>query len=260
MGEEEKEKKKEEIKRMIRKLIEIRYDVQDVRKRSFSRLKSVGEVEGIEPRLLKKLEEQIRKKVDLLVKESFGDEKILEWLRSIRGLGPIMAGGLLAYFDIKRSKHVSSFWKYAGLHVEDGFAPRMRKGTKVGFNPKAHWFMWLVGGQLLKFKNPVYVPIYEDAKIREEMKLHYPTKDPKNCPLYEPCKRALEEAAKRKGRKPKPPPCKLHIHQRALRKMEKEFLKDFWLKWRQFSGLPISEPYWEWKTKGGGGTQGGNKQ
>lgn len=40
-----------------------------------------------------------------------------EWLSKVTGIGPIIAGGLLAWVDITRCTYVGNLWKYAGLAV-----------------------------------------------------------------------------------------------------------------------------------------------
>lgn len=37
------------------------------------------------------------------------------WSRSITGVGPVMAAGLLAYIDIERARTAGAIWRYAGL-------------------------------------------------------------------------------------------------------------------------------------------------
>lgn len=92
-------------------------------------------------------------------------------------------------------------------------------------------------------KNPTYLPIYLEARRRETEKLGNPIKNPTNCPHYAECVKALVGKAGRLGKKPKPPPCRLHIHLRALRKMVKRFLADLWAEWRKMEGLPVTDPY-----------------
>lgn len=43
-------------KEKVRNLLEVYYDVQDVRLRSFNRLRQIGEVKGVNPNILKDLE------------------------------------------------------------------------------------------------------------------------------------------------------------------------------------------------------------
>ncbi len=65
----------------------------------------------------------------------------------------------------------------------------------------------------------------------------------KDCPMYEECVEDINAKADRADREPKVPPCAYHIDQRARRVMEKEFLKDLWIRWRKIEGLKVRESY-----------------
>ena len=47
-----------------------------------------------------------------------------DWLQTIKGVGPVIAGWLLAEFDIEIASTVSKMWQYAGMN------PGMVKGKK----------------------------------------------------------------------------------------------------------------------------------
>ncbi|MEM4204095.1 MAG: hypothetical protein QXS54_08515 [Candidatus Methanomethylicaceae archaeon] len=224
----------------IRQLVEIYYDVQDVRIRSFNRLRTVGEVEGVHPDRLKELEQEIKKYIQGKIEDL---PIYYRYLEGVKGLGPILCGGLISYFDPYKAEHASSFWRYAGLHAKDGKAIKRRKGEKTDFNPKLRTLCWKVGRSFLMSGNEEYRAIYEEARRKEREKLNHPEDDPKNCPHYKECLHSLLGRSLRTGRDVKTPPCKLHIHQRAMRKMIKRFLADFWSEWRKIEGLPVSEPY-----------------
>jgi transposase len=207
----------DEERRRIRKLVEIYYDVQKTRLQSYNRLLSVGEVKGVSIEYLKKLEREIKKYIQSEVK----DVPIYrEFLSSVKGIGPVLAGGLIAYFDPYKAEHPSSFWRYAGLHVVDGEAPRRTRGQRVDWNPRARTLCWKIGKALIRSRSPFYSEIYYEAKRKESEKLRHPEEDPRNCPHYEACIKRLK-----RGR----PPCKLHIDMRAMRKMVKRFLLHLWL-------------------------------
>ena len=230
----------EEVRKKIRALVEIYYDTQDVRIRSYNRLRTVGEVEGVHPERLKKLEQEIR----LYIENALEGIPIYEkFLKHIKGIGPILAGGLISNLDPHKAKHVSSFWRYCGLHVKDGKAPKRRKGKKLDFNVKMRTLMWKVGDSFIKHRTPKYREIYDQAKKKENEKLGYPLENPENCPYYNECIKSIINKASRTGKTPKKPPCKLHIDLRARRKMVKRFLADLWVEWRKLEGLPVSEPY-----------------
>ena len=73
-------------------------------------------------KLLLKSEEESIAVLDKIVKQHPMWDRFFS---DIRGVGPLMAGMCLAYFDPYKARHVSSFFKYAGLDVvqdktEDG--------------------------------------------------------------------------------------------------------------------------------------------
>jgi len=230
----------EEVKKRIRILVGVYYDVQDVRTRSFNRLRTVGVVEGVDPKHLRRLEREIRRYIGRQIE---GVPIYENFLKRIYGLGPILSGALISYLDPHKADHPSSFWRYMGLHVVNGRAVRLEKGKKIDFNKKLRPIYWKLGMQFIKFKTPPYYQIYEDARERETEKLGDPLKDPRNCPRYNECISRLRAKSRRTGKPMKNPPCKLHIHLRAMRKAVKRFLTDLWLKWREIEGLPISLPY-----------------
>jgi hypothetical protein len=83
-------------------------------------------------RRLSELERNALKEVSRLLK----NQPIWDYLQSVRGVGPTMAGVLIAEIDISRCNTVSQLWAYCGLAVgPDGKAVRKRKGEKLSYNP-----------------------------------------------------------------------------------------------------------------------------
>lgn len=91
-----------------------------------------------------------------------------EYLKYVKGIGPVLAAGLITILNPARFETVSKMWKYAGLHVEFacphcgyvsdapgrcprcgmmlvGRAPRRVAGRKVSWNPAARHLCWLIG-------------------------------------------------------------------------------------------------------------------
>jgi len=224
----------------IRQLVEIYYDVQDVRIRSFNRLRQVGEVKGVNPDILKQLENQIK---DYIAAEVKDIPIVRVFLKPIKGIGPILSGGLLAWLDPHKADHASSFWRYCGLHVVDGEAVKRKKGQKLGFPVRLRVLTWKIAKSFVRTRTPFYRDIYDEAKVKENEKLGNPIADPQNCPLYAQCVERLKQKAERTQQSIKKLPCKQHIDYRAMRKMVKRFLADLWAAWRKLEGLPVSEPY-----------------
>jgi len=273
-----------ERKDSIRTLVEIYYDVQDVRIRSFNRLRQVwGRIEYIRkfgvppegPKELKKflleafpiedrkklvkeyvaacqINPSILAQLEKQIRDHIRDEVeplaiVRDYLRNVKGIGPILAGGLVSFFDPYKAPHPSSFWKYAGLHVVEGEAPKRVKGAKLGFNPRARVLCWKIADSFIKQRTPLYRPYYDVVKVEEAAKFGVLDPDesvhPERCPKYLPCLKRMEGRAQRTNTKAKACPCLKHIDYRARRKMVKLFIADFWAVWRKMEGLPPSEPY-----------------
>lgn len=136
--------------------------------------------------------------------------------RQYRGLGPTMAGVILAEFDIVKAETVSKMWSFAGLNVVvndegNGVAPRPKKGEKLRYNAWLRTKMvGVLADCLIKAKSP-WSHVYRDYKQRKK------------------------DAAWGKSDG--------HRHNAAKRYMVKMLLIDLWTKWREHEGLPVREPY-----------------
>jgi hypothetical protein len=173
-----------------------------------------------------------------------------EFLTNERGIGPAMAAVLITYFDPHKARHVSSFWKYAGLDVAQDGAARSRrkehliereytnrngdKATRLSttYNP---WLrMKLLGGlgpSFLRSASPRR-SLYDNYRQRI---LTDP--DRKKVTVVE-WKRAFHAGEEVRGLWTPG-----RIHKAALRYMVKIFLIDFWTKWRELEGLPVTPSY-----------------
>ena len=113
--------------------------------------------------------------------------------------------------EIERFPTVSSLWKYAGLHVVNGKAPKMKRGEKVDWNPKLRSLCWKISDSFVKKRDSPYRKYYDEFKAME---------------------------------KQKNPELRLrHIDMRARRKTVKLFLAHLFSKWYELKGLKAPEPY-----------------
>lgn len=168
-----------------------------------------------------------------------------------RGIGPTMAGVILAEFDIYKEDTPSKMWAFAGLRpmpahrctkchsvveigekhgtfavakceragvvmldtgvYESGKAQRPIKGEKLAYNA---WLrMKLVGvlGPVLLKLNSPWRKHYDDYKHRK----------------------TSAEWGRNDG----------HRHQASIRYMVKMLLQEIWREWRKVEGLPVRDPY-----------------
>jgi len=222
----------ETARNRLRMLVEAYYDVQDVRIRTANRLRTVGEVRSGYPGQLKKVEDRMKKEI-LEEVEKYPIWR--EWLMDVKGIGPCLAGGLLAWIgDIGKFPTVSKLWAYCGLHVVDGMAPRKKRGAKVTWNPKLRTHAWKIGQSFMKVGG-YYKELYKKIKSEYLEKMGKYIEDPSLCPKYKDCVKRL--------RKRSQPACRGHIDAMSRRKTVKIFLQHLWVKWRELEGLPVTEPY-----------------
>jgi len=135
------------------------------------------------------------------------------WFSKVKGIGKENIGKVIGLVDIERAPTISSLWKFAGYAVEEGLAPKRKKGELNNYNARLRTMCWRVGSSLMRAGGKFYdYYIVEKAKYEE---------------------RFAGDKTMTKG----------HLHNMALRKMVKLFLACLWLTWRENAGLPIRSPY-----------------
>jgi hypothetical protein len=98
-------------------LVNSYYSTQDMRKRYANQERAmVGTGEPHEmiswyTKQMTRLEKQIALSLDVY---SY-NHQVGEWMRANKGVGPVIAAGLLAHIDIRKAPTVGHIWRYAGL-------------------------------------------------------------------------------------------------------------------------------------------------
>lgn len=123
------------------------YIMQEDRKRYNNQIRSLEETENL---LLKHLsssatiaENNIKKAM-----EDYTDaHPVGAWLKSIYGIGPIIAAGLLAHIDITKAPTAGHIWSFAGLDPTKTW----NKGEKRPFNPDLKKVCYFIGQSMMKF-------------------------------------------------------------------------------------------------------------
>jgi hypothetical protein len=148
-------------------LVDAYYIIQEDRKRSKNQVRAMGE----EPHELlawffrqnHMLEGQLKAALD-----RYSDSKpIGVWAKSLYGIGPVIAAGLMAHVDIKQAPTVGHIWSFAGYNPED----RWEKGQKRPWNADLKKLCWHIGQSFMKFSNApdcFYGPLYKERKAFEE--------------------------------------------------------------------------------------------
>lgn len=164
---------------------------------------------------------------------------IWDWLRGIRGFktGGITAQ-LLAYIDdIGKFDTISKLWRFAGLAVIDGKA---EPKDSPHYSRRFKSICWQIGELFVKMQTSLYADLYYE--FYEDDRRKHPNTLCRDCGIIIP------KTTGGKWKCPENQEHKIiynpaHIMLRSQRRAVKIFLQHLWLKWRQFEGLPVSEPY-----------------
>jgi uncharacterized protein (UPF0212 family) len=101
-----------------------------------------------------------------------------KYLQFVRGVGAATAAYLITVLNPARFEKVSQLWKYCGLHVENGKAPKRVSGQATGWNPVARTMMWRLGESFRKvgeFYKMMYQRFFEEStkKHQDWTKAHH---------------------------------------------------------------------------------------
>jgi len=150
----------------VRFLVDNYYIIQENRKRAGNQVLAMAE----EPHDLLKwffdqndmLERQLKVSLDV-----YTDSKVVgRWLKSVYGIGPVIAAGLLAHIDIKQCPTAGHIWRFAGYDPTSIW----EKGKRRPWNAELKKLCWHVGQSFMKFSNRpdcVYGKLYRQRKDYE---------------------------------------------------------------------------------------------
>lgn len=157
------------------------------------------------------------------------------FLKGAKGCGFTMAAVIISELDPYKARHVSSFWKYAGLDVASDGAGRSKKAAhlvEVAYQAKD-------GTEKTK-QSITYNPFLKTKMMGVLAPSFLRTNSPYRL-IYDGYRHRLEYHPAHKDK------VLGHKHNMALRYMVKMFLRDLWLAWRELEGLPITPDYAESK-------------
>jgi hypothetical protein len=180
-----------------------------------------------------------------------------KWMSQQRGVGELLAARLLSRLDVSRARTPSAFWAYCGLATIPGRAyqcPRckLEVGIPAGYKLRESHFTRagsrLCSGhlELIQGNATRVAPRRSIAGGRNSYDAHAR----KSCYLIGISMlrcgsdyRAYYDAERERLTSDRPGWTAKRSHLAALRKMEKAFLRDLWMAWRQAVNLPVVRPY-----------------
>ena len=222
-------------------LVDQYYIIQEDRKRSANQVRSMGE----EPhetlafffKQSKTVEAQIKTSLDIYSEA----QPIGKWMRSVKGIGPVIAAGLIAHIDIEKAPTVGHIWRFAGLDPTN----KWNKGEKRPWNAALKTLCWKIGQSFVKVsgENPgFYGSIYRERKAYELAKNSAGDYAEQAAAKLENFKIGKTTDAYKAYSIGQLPPA--HIDQRAQRYATKLFLSHMHGKWFELHhGRPAPFPY-----------------
>jgi len=145
--------------------------------------------------------------------ELYEDSELWAWCQNVKGLGPMAAATFLSYINPYVADTAGKTKAYMGLIP----GAALQAGKKANSNPQAKGRMYVVTTNVIRAKDPYYTALYQKKKAYYTEKMGAYMTDPTLCPEYEACAKKLINRAQKEKRAPKKPPCKAHIHNRAIR-------------------------------------------
>ena len=230
--------------REVRYLVDLYYQVQEVRKASGNQQRQMGDgephkiLDWVHIRM-QDIEGTIKGALDsYTMAESTG---MGAWAREFVGIGPVLSAGLLAHIEIEKAPTIGHIWRFAGLDPSDPW----EKGQKRPWNADLKVICYKIGDSFKKFHNhpnDTYGKFYVERKAYEVLRNdRFEYRDQAEAKLRRFVIGKATEAYKAYSIGKLPP---AHIDQRAQRWATKLFLAH-WFKeaYRRHWGKEPPLPY-----------------
>ena len=152
--------------REARYLVDTYYQMQENRKRSENQVRSMDEEPHEAIAWLAIQDRTLENRIKSMLDVFSAANRVGEWSRTIKGIGPVIAAGLLAHIDITKAPTVGHIWSFAGLNPE----MKWEKGQKRPFNASLKTLCWKIGESFVKVSGDVealYAQVYVQRKVVE---------------------------------------------------------------------------------------------
>lgn len=173
--------------------------------------------------VLKKQESAVDRQLAKIVREHF----MADWIDACPGLAYGGFGRIIGVTgSLDTFPNVAKLWKFMGLHVEGGTAPKKRRGVKTGWVPLGRVVAHQIGDSIVKLGRGKYREKYDERRAETVKRVR---KSPSGCPMGQEHRDKhgkVLQCVKEEG-------TSAHLHNDALRVAVKELLKDMWVEWHR---------------------------
>lgn len=154
--------------REARYLCDLYYQMQDQRIRAAHQDRAMSDES--EPSSvfawLRGQSETLESRVQTLLDAYSKGHRIGRWMRSVTGIGPVIAAGMIAHLDVGKAPTPGHFFSFAGLSPDQKWA----KGQKRPWNARLKVLCWKLGESFVKSQGidgSFYGPLYAKRKAYE---------------------------------------------------------------------------------------------
>jgi len=163
------------------------------------------------------------------------------WAKSICGIGPVIAAGLLAHIDIRKAPTAGHIWRFAGLDP----TVTWEKGQKRPWNASLKTLTWKIGESFVKVStndDDIYGHLYVARKAKEQLRNDAGELADQAAAKLAKFKIGKDTDARKAYEAGKLPPA--HVHARAKRWAVKLFLAHYQaVAYRDHFGTEAPKPY-----------------
>jgi hypothetical protein len=148
-----------------RYLVDAYYLMQDDRKRAHNQVRAMEKEPHVVIGWLAEQSETVEGQIKRALDAYSDHQPVGPWLKSIHGIGPVIAAGLMAHIDIKKAPTVGHIWRFAGLDPTLVWS----KGQKRPFNGQLKVLCWKIGQSFMKFSGDekcIYGAVYREHKAK----------------------------------------------------------------------------------------------
>lgn len=230
-------------KRELRFLVDSYYAIQNTRIRTAHQVRALSE-SGEPNRVVEWYagnSEMLEKMVASALKRYIDHEPLAEWLIAQKGIGPIIASGLIAHIDMNVAHTAGRIWSFAGLDPK----AKWEKGKKRPWNAALKRLMFLVGESFVKVSHrddAYYGKLYQERRAYENARNEQLMYREQAEHLLKTRQIGADKEARKLLEQGKLFPA--HLHMRAKRWAVKMFLSHLHEVWhRQIFGCEPPKPY-----------------
>lgn len=147
-------------------LVDNYYIMQDNRKRSEGQIRSMQTEPHETIAWLSSNAAFLENQIKIALRYFAESQHMGRWAMQFKGIGPVIASGLIAHIKIDEAPTVGHIWRFAGLDPTS----KWEKGQKRPHNAALKQICYHIGEEFVRQRTPLYRDLYDQRKAYETEK------------------------------------------------------------------------------------------